>query len=228
MLTLPEDKLKNSIVQEGLLTPEQYDRIVAEAARLDQPVQNILISKNVITQEYYDNLISSFFGIPFAKLDTRNIDENVMKLIPETVARQKRVIVFGREAEGTYSVALEDPTDLANIAYLEKFLKEKIKPYFASEADFNKGFAMYSKAVAEDYKKIIRDSINLSLQKKITGEKGKSKAVQIALEEFVRQDQIRRLLEAPGNITLDDKVMEWRHSERGKLREFNIDESDSI
>jgi Arc/MetJ family transcription regulator len=64
--------------------------------------------------------------------------------------------------------------------------------------------------------------------KKITGEKGKSKAVQIALEEFVRQDQIRRLLEAPGNITLDDKVMEWRHSERGKLREFNIDESDSI
>lgn len=171
MLTLPEDKLKNSIVQEGLMTPEQYDRVAAEATRLGQPMQNILISRNIITQSYYNNLVSSSFGFPFANLDNRHIDEAAMKLIPEKIARQKRLIVFGQEPEGQFSVAMEDPTDLGTIAFLENYLKEKIKPYFASEADFNKGFSIYSKAIAEDYKKIIKDNIMISLQKKISGEK---------------------------------------------------------
>src|SRR3989344_5388388 len=171
MLVLPEDKLKNSMVQEGLMPPEQYDRVAAEATRLGQPMQNILISRNIITQSYYNNLVSSSFGFPFANLDNRHIDEAAMKLIPEKIARQKRLIVFGQEPEGQFSVAMEDPTDLGTIAFLENYLKEKIKPYFASEADFNKGFSIYSKAIAEDYKKIIKDNIMISLQKKISGEK---------------------------------------------------------
>lgn len=59
---------------------------------------------------------------------------------------------------------------------------------------------------------------------KFTGAKGKSKAVQKALEEYLRHDRTRRLLGAPGRITLADDWDIWRGTELGRLREVKLDE----
>lgn len=170
MLQIPEEKLKEIIVQEGLVLPEQFDRMKADATRLGQSVSNLLISRNVISSEYYNNLVSSYFNIPFANLEGGKINEDLLKLLPEVVARQKRAIVFSREADGALSVAMGDPSDLITIGFLEKYLKNRIKPYLASESDLNRGFSIYSQKVAEDYKNIIKNNIQASVQNKISGE----------------------------------------------------------
>ena len=105
-----------------------------------------------------------------AGLEGRELDITTLKLLPEDLARQKRVILFGRESDGTISAAMEDPSDLVTIEFLERYLKERIKPYLAVESDLNKGFALYSQTTAVDYRKLIDQAIVESKKSKVKGE----------------------------------------------------------
>ena len=53
---------------------------------------------------------------------------------------------------------------------------------------------------------------------KLTGAGSKSEAVNKALEEFVRSDRVRRLLDAPGKYAFDDSWSIWLRSPLGQLR----------
>ncbi|MDD4818833.1 MAG: GspE/PulE family protein, partial [Candidatus Colwellbacteria bacterium] len=80
---------------------------------------------------------------------------------------------FGTEADGSFSAAMEDPTNLETIEFVEQYVGQKLRPYFAAEGDCNKGFALYGKKKSEDYKKLIEDSIRESLK---LGKKGEEAA----------------------------------------------------
>jgi len=68
----------------------------------------------------------------------------------------------------------------------------------------------------------------LSEVQKITGEKSKTKAITIAMKEFVRQQKIKELLALRGKIEIDydwekEEELEMKHQEE-RLRMFNNDE----
>lgn len=200
MLQLPPQRLRDILIKEGIIAAEDFDALSAEADRLNQSIADILISRNYITPGYYGNLIANLVGVPFADLESREVDMKVMNLLPEAIARQKRAIAFGEEPDRRVSVAFENPTDLANIAYLEKYLNRKIKPYLASDADLNKGFALYGRTVAEDYKKIIEKNIRASLETQTVGEK--------AAEELPIVEVINNILSYALSLRASDVHME--------------------
>ena len=45
------------------------------------------------------------------------IDKKILNKLPEDAARQRNVIVFGRDAAGFFDVAMKDPTDLETIDF---------------------------------------------------------------------------------------------------------------
>ncbi|MBI2013593.1 MAG: type II/IV secretion system protein [Candidatus Colwellbacteria bacterium] len=171
MLQIPEQDLLEVLTREGLVTPAQFEKYKTEAARLGQDIADMLVSAGIMSEDYYNNLLSRHFEIPFANLDVRGIDQEVLNLIPEPVARGKRAVPFAREKDDYIAIAMHDPSDLAAVSFLEKYIKARIRPYFASDSDLNKGFAMYSKETVEDYRKIIEQNIAESVQRRITGEK---------------------------------------------------------
>lgn len=170
MLKIPEEKFKEILLQDNLMTVEEFDAIAEEAKRLVQGTAEILVSRNIITEQYYNSLLSKYFNVPLAGLEGREVDITTLKLLPEDLARQKRVILFGREPDGTISAAMEDPSDLVTIEFLERYLKERVKPCLAVESDLNKGFALYSQTTAVDYRKLIDEAIAESKKSKVKGE----------------------------------------------------------
>jgi type IV pilus assembly protein PilB len=85
------------------------------------------------------------------------------------VARERRVIVFGKNSDGSYAAALENPVDLETIDYLTKFLQAAIVPYLASAEDLHYGFSFYSRRSATEFKKIIEENITASRRTKAAG-----------------------------------------------------------
>jgi len=168
MLQIPDQKLKNLLLSDGVISDEQFEESVKEAGRMGIGVSNILLEKNLITTNYYQNLLSNFYKVPKANLDENQIDEKVMKLLPEEVARQKRVILFKREEDGVIDAAMEDPSDLMTIEFLNGRLSSKIKPFLASRDDLNKGLALYGKKGTEDFEKVLKESIEATLKSKIS------------------------------------------------------------
>ncbi len=185
MVQIPVQQLKDTLAKEGLIKPEEFDAIAAEAGRMGQSIPEILISRNYVTRDFYYNLLSKYFGVELAKLAAKPIDESVLKLIPEDLARQKKAVIFTKEADGTLDVAMEDPTDLAAIDFLTGRLKAKIRPFLATSEDLNKGFSMYGRRSAEDFKKLIEENVQASLRGEVFGKTGKEAAQEIPVVAVV-------------------------------------------
>ena len=173
MINIPVNQLKEIVIKEGLIDEASFDAITTEAERLKQNVAEALVSRNVIASNYLYQLFSRHFNIPIADLASKTINEEIIHLFPESLARQKGVILFSEEIDGSISAAMEDPTNLETIEFVEQFIGKKVKPYFATGPDLDKGFALYGKKQSEDYRKLIEDSISESLK---LGKKGEDAA----------------------------------------------------
>lgn len=173
MIDVPVNQLKDILLREGLVDEASFNEIAADAERLKQNVAESLVSKNIVAPGYLYQIFSRYFNIPIAELSGKTINEDILHSFPESLARQKNAIIFGEETDGSLSAAMEDPTNLETIEFIEQFVGRKIKPYLATEGDLNKGFALYGKKQSEDYRRLIEGSITESLK---LGKKGEDAA----------------------------------------------------
>ncbi|MEK7481946.1 MAG: GspE/PulE family protein, partial [Patescibacteria group bacterium] len=119
-----------------------------------------------ISNDYLYGILSKYYGIERANLVNRKINDNALKILPENVSRQKKTIIFDKEPDGVLDAAMDDPSDLTTIEFLKQYLKADIKPFLATPEDLDKGFALYGRHFAEDFRKKIEENIYASLQQK--------------------------------------------------------------
>lgn len=164
MVNIPDARLKELLVGEGLMAAEQFDEVVREAGVTGKSVVGILLSKDLITESYFEELLSRYLGVPLVQLDTAKIDINILSLLPEEIARQRKVILFKKNSDGSIDAGMEDPSNLVDVEYLTRYLNAKVNPYLAPVSELNKGFSLYARATAQNFKKIIEDNVTASLQ----------------------------------------------------------------
>jgi type IV pilus assembly protein PilB len=169
MLSLSPTRLKEILVKQGLITAEIFDKAQKEAERKRQDVVDILISEGIINKDYFFSVIAKFLGVERITLGSLKINEEILTLLPEEIARRLQVIVFEKSGDGVYHVAMEDPTNLESIEFLKLRLGGEVKPYLTTSDDLNRGFSFYERRLTQDFKKIIEESIKQSLQSKIKG-----------------------------------------------------------
>ena len=185
MLQIPNEKLKEFLVGRGTVTAEDFDLAIKEAERQGQALSNILITRNLITPDVFNKLLADYFGVELADLAKRKIDEESLRLLPEELARQKRAIVFGREADGSLNIAIEDPSDLPTIEFLSRYLNSQLRLFLASSEDLNRGFVYYGRKLAYDFKKIIEENIQETLKSKAYGKEEKEAALELPIVSIV-------------------------------------------
>ena len=179
MIELPAEKLKSILIEDGVISAASFDEFSVAAQRMGKSISSLLISKNVITDDYYKNILASFYNVPIATLEPATLDEEVLKLLPEEFAREKRVVIFKREKNGTLSAAMEDPSDLTTIEYLETKFQSKVNPFLATGSDLARVFAFYGKQHVEGFRSIIQENIQASLQ--LSGKKASEAAVEVPI-----------------------------------------------
>jgi len=169
MLRIPDEKIRELLLKEGVITETLWREIINEAQRKEQSATEVLIARNIITTDYFYNLMAGFFVVDRANINLQRFDEKVFYLLPEEIARKRRAVIFGHDPEGTLFVAMEDPGDLETADFLGRYLKTKIKIFLASEDDLNKAFTFYGRKSAEEFKKTIEENIAVSLRSKAQG-----------------------------------------------------------
>lgn len=162
-LPISPDQLKKLLVDQNLVAPERFDELYKEADRKNQSVIDILVSEKIVEHNYLNDLIASLLGVPRADFTVKPVDKAMVKLLDEGTARQRQAIVFGKEGDGTFDVAMTDPSDLETREFLAQKLGGKIKPFLASPEDLDRGFSVYGYELGQDFKKIIEDNVRASL-----------------------------------------------------------------
>ncbi|MBI5732595.1 Flp pilus assembly complex ATPase component TadA [Candidatus Jorgensenbacteria bacterium] len=170
MIPLPTVRLREILVKAGVVDGATFDAIAQEAGHKKQNIVDIFIARGLINKDYFLILVGQALGVERVNLGIVKIEEELLKLLPEDIARRRQAIVFGKEADGKFKVAMEDPTDLETIDFIRLKLGGNVKPYLATEEDLDRGFSLYEQKATQDYKSVIEASIQESLRSKVRGD----------------------------------------------------------
>lgn len=219
MIHIPTQKLREQLLKDSLISESKFDELKKEADRMGQDLAELLISRNVIRRGYYYNILSDYFGTEMANLENKTISQDVLKLVPEEIARERRVIVFG-EDENAVFVAMEDPTDINTIEFLKKRLKRDIKPFLALPEDIDKGFVLYGAELSRDFKKLIEENIAASLRSRARGVEEKAAEIPIVsiADNIISYAHALRASDAHLEMLEDEVLLRYRID--GVLREI--------
>src|SRR5579863_6551863 len=105
-------RLGELLVSEGLLTYDQLHECM-ELQKKDGRILNVIITeKGYLTPEKLVEFVSQKCGFKFVRLSQRgNIKKEIIKMVPEKIARQKLIIPIA--FEGDYlTVAMSDPLNI--------------------------------------------------------------------------------------------------------------------
>ena len=106
---LPMKKLGETLLEAGLINQDQLDLALKEQKRnRRRSLGSILVEMGVVDEATIVRLLARKLGIPYINLSRFNIDVNVIKLVPESVATKYNLMPIGMLDQRIF-IAIENP-----------------------------------------------------------------------------------------------------------------------
>ncbi len=150
--------LKKVLVDSGLIEPKNFEAAKKEASAKEEPLENILKEKGFISDEELGKLLADESGFPFVNLRRVKIDKEVLKIVPEIVAKKQKIIVFDKTKKGL-KMAMHNPENLEIREFIKRKTGERVIPYFATKDDILEALKHYKKEIKEEFEEIIKERL---------------------------------------------------------------------
>ncbi|MBI5875079.1 MAG: Flp pilus assembly complex ATPase component TadA, partial [Deltaproteobacteria bacterium] len=148
-------KIGEILVDAGLITGAQLEDALNVSKKTGARLGRTLVNMGIVTEEGIAQALAHQFNIPYASLSGVIIEPQVIKLIPEALARRYKVIPFAKEGN-TIKVAMFDPLDVFATDDLKKVSGYQILPSVATEQDIQKAIEQYYGGAAGSMEEIAR------------------------------------------------------------------------
>lgn len=150
------DELVEKFLQSSTqITMEELATLRQQAVDGKQPLQELAIKNNFISEKDLTKLYAQEIDIPFADLNPKEIPAEILQQIPERLARQYKVVVFGANSDGNKLLAMEDPDDIEAVNLLQKQLGSEIKIHLATKSNIQAALDQYRGNIGNELTKVI-------------------------------------------------------------------------
>lgn len=147
-------QLKAFLSDAGMITAEQFDSAEKKAIKTGGNVGDILVSDKLITKEELIKLEAYILGIPFVNLEKEAISGEILKMIPEPIARSHNIVAFRKNGQDL-EVAMLDPEDLRTIEFIKKTADLRILPRLTTPDSIKQALRQYQKTLEVEFGEII-------------------------------------------------------------------------
>src|SRR3990167_6521474 len=134
---------------------EQLATLRQQAKSDKKPLQDLVLKNNLITEKDLTKLYAEEIDVPFIELNAKEIKREVLRLIPERIARQYNAVAFGVEENGSKLLAMEDPDDIQAINFLQKQLGTDLKVHVATKSNISTALDQYRGNISSELTKVI-------------------------------------------------------------------------
>lgn len=148
-------QLKAFLLDAGLITEEQFKEAHEKSIKTNQKVGDVLVSNGLILEEELKKLEAYILGIPFVNLEKETISPDILKLIPEPIARSHNIVAFRKKGENL-EVAMLDPEDLRTVEFIKKTTNLKILPRLTDPESIKQVLRQYQKSLEVEFGEIIQ------------------------------------------------------------------------
>jgi len=142
-----------------IIDQDRLGDVFAKAKAQNQPFDQILIKNDLISDENLGKIIADFLHIPFINLSQVSIPDDILKVIPEVVAKKQKIISFKKDENGLH-LAMSNPKKIELIEFIQKKCGLPVVIFFATEHDINNAISLYCKDVKQAFDDIIAENIS--------------------------------------------------------------------
>ena len=154
-MQLDLNKFKQFLADSNLVTQKNLDLAEAETKETSRKFEDVLLRRNLVSEEMISKARAYVLGIPFVDLSNQVISPEILKIIPEPIARRNNIVAF-RQSGNNLEVAMLDPDDLQTVDFIRKKSDLNILSRLTSKKSLEAAMRQYQKSLEEEFSKIIK------------------------------------------------------------------------
>ena len=154
-MRVSDSTVEKLLQQGGIVTEPQLAELKVEAERSHRALQTVVIDEKIITDLKLTQMISEYINVPFIQIEPKDIPDEVLKKIPEHIARQYSVVLFQIDEAGVLSLAMEDPDDVQALNFIQKEIGYNIKVFLATKNNILDCLENYRGSMNEELDEVI-------------------------------------------------------------------------
>jgi len=166
-MRISDNTIERLLKEHDKLSDEQLSELHAEQEKSHRPLQALVISKDIISDKELTQLYAEYADIPFVEINAKEVDKEVLDLLPERMARQYSAVVFKVEDEMVH-LAMEDPDDVQALDFIQKQIGSNYKLSIATKENILQVLENYRDGVAQEIDDVIAIQEENSAEKQDT------------------------------------------------------------
>lgn len=132
-MRISDSSIEKILRQGEVISESQLAELKMEAERTHHSLQTIILEHRVLSEAQLGQKIGEYINVPFVTIEPKDIPDDVLKRIPEHIARQYNVVLFAVDDNGVLSLAMEDPDDVQALNFIQKEIGYNIKVFLATK-----------------------------------------------------------------------------------------------
>ena len=132
------------LLERGVITRVQLDKALASQKANGGLLGAILIQLGVATEQEIALALTAQYGFPYLPLENYELDDGIMHLVPEHVARQYCLVPVDRIGHAL-TIAMADPTNTQAIEDIEMLTDCVIQAFVSTPSDIQKAIERHYK-----------------------------------------------------------------------------------
>jgi len=142
-MRVSDDLVEKLLTSTGKFSEEQLKSLREQEKNDKKPLQDVVVSTNTLSEKELTKLYAEEIDVPFIELNPKELHKDILKLVPERVAKQYRAVAFDVDEDGVVFVAMEDPDDVPAISFLQKQLGQPVRVHIATSSTIQSALDQY-------------------------------------------------------------------------------------
>jgi type IV pilus assembly protein PilB len=141
---ITDKQLGELLIEKGLITKEQLDRALGIQKEKGGLIGEILVALGYVEETNVALALTSQYGLPYLPLESYEIDSEIVKIIPEHIARRYLLLPIDKFGKNL-SIAMSNPLNNAAIEEVESIVGCNVQIFVSTSSDVRKAIDKYYK-----------------------------------------------------------------------------------
>lgn len=155
IMRISDTTIEKILVRTGSIDETKLSELKSDAEANSKSLQDTVIHSNIVDDEKLTEMIAEYIGVPFIRINPKDVSEEVLRRIPEHIARQYNAVLFAAAEDGTLSLAMDDPDDVQALNFIQKEIGYNTRVFLATKNNILECLDIYRGDVNKEIDQVI-------------------------------------------------------------------------
>lgn len=155
-MNITNEQLFDFLVDSKTVPQKKLGAVFQEAQKEKKDLGELLLEKKLIKEKELSELKAYISGFSHVDLTKTKIDPEILKIIPEPIARKNSIIAYKKDGK-KLEVAMIDVRDLQTIDFIRKKVGLKIVPRLTNKESILHALKQYQESLEKEFKTLVRE-----------------------------------------------------------------------